>query len=155
MVQNCKVLIQTHDLRILWSPRIGGPAERVKLLSSVSTRYWFGPSQYARDSQETFDLALPTLRYFIVGPVYRWFPGRNHWLPVMATWCMSQQHIWTAFIWTGEYDISHFTTSELSSIDFTTGEHHLWTGDFLSGLIFTSCGEIFSENGQKLQGKVS
>ena len=55
-----------------------------------------------------------------------------------------------AFIWTGEYGVSQFTTGQLCSIDFTTDEHHLWTGDFLSGSIFTTC-EKMLENGQ---GKV-
>ena len=36
---------------------------------------------------------------------------------------------YAAFIWTGEYGVSHFTSSELHSSDFTS-EHQLWTGGF-------------------------
>ena len=36
-------------------------------------------------------------------------------------------------------EVSPFTSGELRSIDFTTGEHQLRTGDFLSGSIFTTC----------------
>ena len=61
---------------------------------------------------------------------------------------------YAVFRWTNEYGASQYTTGEFQSIDFTTGEHYLWTRDFLSHLIFTTCEKEMVVNGQRLQGKI-